>query len=65
MLQRRTVTLRMSLEYFDPIKHGDFIKAQARLVDYDQEVAHTDCEVRVGDSLCARGTGVFRLLRKV
>src|SRR5689334_1568926 len=24
-LQRRTVTLRMSLEYFDPIQKGDFI----------------------------------------
>jgi uncharacterized protein (TIGR00369 family) len=64
-LQRRTVTLRMSLEYFDPIKHGDFIEAQARLVDHDEEVAHTECEVRVGASLCARGTGVFRLLRRV
>jgi uncharacterized protein (TIGR00369 family) len=64
-LQRRTVTLRMSLEYFDPIQHGDFIEAQARLVDHDEEVAHTECEVRVGESLRARGTAVFRLLRKV
>ena len=64
-LQRRTVTLRMSLEYFDPIARGDFIEARARLVDHDEEVAHTECEVRVGDSLRARGTAVFRLLRKV
>lgn len=64
-LQRRTVTLRMSLEYFDPISHGDFIEAKARLVDHDEEVAHTECEVQVGGSLRARGTAVFRLLRKV
>jgi uncharacterized protein (TIGR00369 family) len=64
-LQRRTVTLRMSLEYFDPIQHGDFLEAQARLVDHDEEAAHTECDVRVGDSLRARGTAVFRLLRKV
>jgi uncharacterized protein (TIGR00369 family) len=64
-LQRRTVTLRMSLEYFDAIARGEFIEAAARLVDHDEEVAHTECDVRVGQRLCARGTAVFRLLRKV
>lgn len=64
-LQRRTVTLRMALEYFDPIQQGDWMEARARLVSSDQEVAHTECEVRVGESLRARGTAVFRLLRPV
>ncbi len=64
-LQRRTVTLRMALEYFDPILRGDWLEAHARLVSEDGEVAHTECEVRVGDALRARGTAVFRLLRKV
>ncbi len=64
-LQRRTVTLRMSLEYFDPIQQGDWLEAHARLVSSDEDVAHTECEVRVGGSLRARGTAVFRLLRKV
>ena len=63
LLHRRTVTLRMALEYFDPIKKGDWLTASARLVDNDGEVAHTECLVKVGDTLCARGTGVFRLLR--
>ncbi|OYX47542.1 MAG: hypothetical protein B7Y90_12765 [Alphaproteobacteria bacterium 32-64-14] len=65
LLQRRTVTLRMALEYFDPVKKGDWLTARGRLVDQDGEVAHTECLVKVGDTLCARGTGVFRLLRKV
>ncbi len=64
-LQRRTVTLRMALEYFDPIQQGDWMEAHARLVSSDQEVAHTECEVRIGESLRARGTAVFRLLRKI
>jgi len=64
-LERRTVTLRMALEYFDPIQHGDFIEAHARLVSHDDQVGHTECDVRVGGSLRARGTAVFRLLRKV
>ena len=64
-LQRRTVTLRMAMEYFDPVQKGDWLEAQARLVSSDDDVAHTECRVTVGDRLCARSTGVFRLLRKV
>ena len=64
-LQRRTVTLRMNMEYFEPVQKGDWLEAHARLVSSDDEVAHTECRVIVGDRLCARSTGVFRLLRKV
>ncbi|MDP3739125.1 MAG: PaaI family thioesterase [Hyphomonadaceae bacterium] len=64
-LQRRTVTLRMALEYFDPIQKGDFIEAHGALLNEDGEVAHTECRVMVGGSMRARSTGVFRLLRKV
>ena len=64
-LQRRTVTLRMNMEYFDPIQKGDWLEAHARLVSNDEGVAHTACEVHAGGSLRARGTAVFRLLRKV
>ena len=64
-LPRRTVTLRMSLEYFDAIHKSDWLEAHARLVSHDDDVAHTECRVTVGARLCARSTGVFRLLRKV
>ena len=64
-LQRRTVTLRMAMEYFDPVQKGDWVEAHAPLVSSDEDVAHTECHVTVGDRLCARSTGVFRLLRKV
>lgn len=63
LLQRRTVTLRMGMEYFDPIRRGDWLTAHARLVDQDGEVAQTECLVKVGGTVRARGTGVFRLLR--
>jgi uncharacterized protein (TIGR00369 family) len=63
LLQRRTVTLRMGIEYFDPVKKGDWLTAHARLVDQDGEVAQTECLVKVGGDVRARGTGVFRLLR--
>jgi acyl-coenzyme A thioesterase PaaI-like protein len=64
-LQRRMVTLRMGLEYFDPIQRGDWLEAHARLTTEDGEVAHTECRVMVGEVMRARATGVFRLLRKV
>jgi uncharacterized protein (TIGR00369 family) len=63
LLNRRTVTLRMGIEYFDPVKKGDWLTAHARLLDHDGEVAQTECLVKVGDDVRARGTGVFRLLR--
>jgi len=65
LLQRRTVTLRMAIEYFDPIKKGDWLTAHGRLVGHDDDVANTECLVKVGDEVRARGTGVFRLLRSV
>jgi uncharacterized protein (TIGR00369 family) len=64
-LQRRTVTLRMALEYLDPLQKGDWLEAHAKLATEDGEVAHTECRVVVGGSMRARATGVFRLLRKV
>jgi len=62
-LQRRTVTLRMAMEYFDPVKKGDWLVARGRLVGHDADVAQTECLIMVGDDVRARGTGVFRLLR--
>jgi uncharacterized protein (TIGR00369 family) len=63
-MPRRMVTLRMSTEYFDAVRQGEWMEAQARLVDHDEEVAHAECLVVVGGQTRARSTGVFRLLRK-
>jgi acyl-coenzyme A thioesterase PaaI-like protein len=62
-LNRRTVTLRMGMEYFDPIKKGDWLTAHGRLAGHDEDVAQTECVIKVGGEIRARGTGVFRLLR--
>ena len=64
-VSRRTVTLRMGMEFFDPVKNGAWLEAHARLVDHDEDVARTECLILVGGQTCARSTGVFRLLRKV
>lgn len=64
-LQRRLVTLRMNMEYFDPVRQGEWIEAEGRLVDHDEEVAYTQCMVTVSGQVRARSTAVFRLLRKL
>jgi acyl-coenzyme A thioesterase PaaI-like protein len=64
-LQRRTVTLRMAMEYFDPVLKGDWMEAHGRLVDHDEDVAHTECLIMIDGQARARSTGVFRLLRRV
>ena len=40
-LNRRMVTLRMGMEYFDPVRKGDWLTAHGRLVGHDEEVAQT------------------------
>jgi acyl-coenzyme A thioesterase PaaI-like protein len=64
-LKRRTVTLRMAMEYFDPVKQGEWMEAHGRLVDHDEDVAHTECLIVIKGQTVARSTGVFRLLRKL
>jgi uncharacterized protein (TIGR00369 family) len=64
VLQRRALTLKMGLEYLDAINVGELVEVYGRLVSHDDQVAQTDAVVRVGDKVCARGTGLFRLLRK-
>ena len=53
------------MEYFDPVRKGDWLTAHGRLVGHDEEVAQTECMILVDGEVRARGTGVFWLLRAV
>ncbi|MBI1358836.1 MAG: hypothetical protein GC155_00970 [Alphaproteobacteria bacterium] len=64
VLGRRALTLKMGLEYLDAVKVGELLEVHGRLVAADEQVAQTEALVKVGESLRARGTGLFRLLRK-
>jgi uncharacterized protein (TIGR00369 family) len=63
-LQRRALTLKMGLDYLDAVKLGELVEVHGRLVSWDEQVAQTEAVVKVGDKVCARGTGLFRLLRR-
>jgi uncharacterized protein (TIGR00369 family) len=62
---RRVVTLKMTLEYLEAVRQGDWVEAHATVVFQDEQTATTDCDVRVGGQLRAKGLGVFRLLRPI
>jgi uncharacterized protein (TIGR00369 family) len=64
VLQRRALTLKMGLEYLDAVKLGELVEVHGRLVSWDEQVAHTEAVLQVGGSTRAKGTGLFRLLRK-
>lgn len=63
-LDRRAVTLKMSMEYLDTINRGDWLEAHGRLVSHDEATGLTECDLIVKGVVRARATGVFRLLRK-
>ncbi|MEZ5937092.1 MAG: PaaI family thioesterase [Hyphomonadaceae bacterium] len=64
-LHRRSVTLKMSVEFLEAVKLGDWVVATGRLDSHDGKVGFTSCEVRVGDALKVRASGVFRLLKPI
>jgi acyl-coenzyme A thioesterase PaaI-like protein len=64
-LKRRMVTLKMTMEYLDAIRVGDWLEIDGRLAEHDTDFAHTTCELRVGGKARVKASGLFRLLKAV
>jgi uncharacterized protein (TIGR00369 family) len=62
-LRRRTVTLKMTMEYLDPVRLGEFLVIDARVAASDADFAHTACEMSVDGKLRVKASAVFRLLK--
>ena len=60
---RRCVTSKLTVEYLDAAKEGDWLVAHTRLVRAGNALAFANCDMKVGDALKATASGVFRLLR--
>lgn len=63
LLKRRTVTLKMTVEYLDAIAVNDWLEVAARTTSHGPDVAHTEAEIRVDGAVRVKASGVFRLLR--
>lgn len=64
-LKRRSVTLRMTVDYLDAVRIGDWLELAAELAFDDGEFGHTAFTASAGGELKARGEAVFRLLKAV
>ncbi|MEM6625869.1 MAG: PaaI family thioesterase [Pseudomonadota bacterium] len=62
--RRSSVTLKISVEYFDIVRRGDWLEGSAWCVSSDGEVAQIACELSVESRVRARGRASFRLLRR-
>jgi len=63
--QRMSVTLKLTLEYFDIVHEGTWLEARPAPVVVNGEVAHAQADlVTDAGKLAARADAVFRLLRK-
>jgi uncharacterized protein (TIGR00369 family) len=63
-LNRRGVTLKMTMEYLNTVSQGDFLEAHGRVMGHDETAVWLEVDLKVGAALKARSSGVFRLLRR-
>ncbi len=63
LVNRRAVTLRMTIDYLDPLARNDWLEVDARVASHGAETAQTEADILVGDAVRGRASAVFRLLR--
>lgn len=59
---RPQVTIKLDMTFLDRIEVGDVIVARPRILRQSRSLNFGEVDVFVADSLCARATGIFRLL---
>ena len=67
-LKKTGVTLKLSVEFLDIVREGDWMTAQPVMVFADEQTAHVKTVVRKtggdGELDVARASATFRLLRR-
>jgi len=59
----RAVTIRMSSDFVDMVRPGEWVQGTARVTRAARSVAFTEAEVLVGERVIVTATGVFKLFR--
>lgn len=65
VLQRRCVTVRMSLDYLMPARLGDWIQAEAEILGHDEHVAQVRARLYGPRHDALTGHGTFALLSRL
>jgi uncharacterized protein (TIGR00369 family) len=64
VLERRCVTLRLSLDYLLPSRLGDWLQAEAEIVGHDEQVAQVRARLYGPRHDALTGLGTFALLSR-
>lgn len=63
--KRPSVTLKLTLSYFQTVHEGDWLEARPQVTSVENEIVHVHADlVSGGERKVARADGVFRLLRR-
>lgn len=60
----RAVTVHLSVDFLAMGRAGEWVIGQSRLTRAARDIAFAEGEARVGETVLARATGVFKLMRR-
>lgn len=63
--KQSSVTMRLSVDYLQPVRIGDWLIAEARVTGIDGDIIHVEAELTRNEKQKIAGvSGVFHLIRK-
>lgn len=60
---RRSVTLRLTVDFLDIARAGEWLEGRVGVVDLNAEICHVQGEVRRAEVAILRARGIFKLMR--
>lgn len=62
---RFSVTLKLTLQYFEPVRLHAWLEAEPKILSVEDGIAHAHCDLRTsGETISARADATFRTLRR-
>lgn len=63
--KRMSVTLKLTLHFYETVRLHDWLEAHPRVLSYDQDLVQVAADLRIdGEKLAARADATFRTLRR-
>ena len=63
--RQSSVTVRLSMDYLNPVRLGDWLMADSKCVGVDGDIVHVEAELTRNEKhLVSHAVGVFHLIRR-
>jgi len=63
--QKFSVTLKLTLQYFEPVRLHAWLEAEPKILSVEDGIAHVYCDLRASEKgIAARADATFRTLRR-